>query len=100
MDGQAPGDAVRCGDRLILFLLVPVLIVFYLFVVGVVALLAQMELPVMFPVLDRMGVGSALIPLVVIYASTELADWRAPILALSLGLLLDLIAQTHRLGIS
>jgi cell shape-determining protein MreD len=79
---------------------VPVLIVFYLFLVGVVALLAQMELPVMFPILDRVGVGSALIPLVVIYASTELADERAPILALLLGLSLDLIAGTHRLGIS
>jgi cell shape-determining protein MreD len=79
---------------------VPVLIVFYLFLVGVVALLAQMELPVMFPILDLVGIGSALIPLVVIYASVELADERAPILAMLLGLLLDLIAHVHRLGIS
>jgi len=79
---------------------VPVFIVLYLFVVGVAALLAQMELPVMFPVLDFVGIGSALIPLVVIYASLELGDERAPILAGLLGLLLDLISNTHRLGIS
>jgi len=79
---------------------VPVFIVLYLFVVGVVALLAQMELPVMFPVLDLVGIGSALVPLVVIYASLELSDERAPILAAVLGLLLDLISSTHRLGIS
>ncbi len=78
----------------------PVLIVLYLFVVGVAALLAQMELPVMFPVLDFVGVGSALIPLVVIYASLELGDERAPILAALLGLVLDLVSSTHRLGIS
>jgi cell shape-determining protein MreD len=79
---------------------VPVLIVLYLFVVGVAALLAQMELPVMFPVLDFVGIGSALVPLVVIYASLELGDERAPILAGLLGLLLDLICHLHRLGIS
>jgi cell shape-determining protein MreD len=79
---------------------VPVLIVLYLFLVGVAALLAQMELPVMFPALNFVGIGSALVPLVVIYASLELGDERAPILAGFLGLLLDLICQTHRLGIS
>lgn len=79
---------------------VPVLIVPYLFFVGVVALLAQMVLPVMFPVLDFVGVASALVPFVVIYASLELADERAPVLAFLLGLLLDLIAPVHRLGIS
>ncbi len=78
----------------------PALIVLYLFLVGVVALLAQMELPVMFPVLDLVGVGSALVPLVVIYGSLELADERGPILAFGLGLMLDLISSTHRLGIS
>lgn len=78
----------------------PVLIVLYLFIVGVVALLAQMELPGMFPVLGLVGVGSALVPLVVIYASLELSDERAPVLAFVLGLLLDLISSSHRLGIS
>ena len=79
---------------------VPVFIVFYLFIVGVVALLAQMELPVMFPILDFVGVASALVPFVVIYASLELADERASILAFFLGVLLDLVAPIHRLGIS
>ena len=79
---------------------VPVLIVFYLFFVGVAALLAQMALPVMFPMLDFVGIASALVPMVVIYASVELADERAPILAFLLGVLLDLIAPLHRLGIS
>jgi rod shape-determining protein MreD len=80
---------------------VPVFIVLYLFVVGVMALLAQMELPVMFPVLNMVGIGSALVPLVVIYASLELSDERAPILAFVLGLLLDLLSPLpHRLGTS
>jgi cell shape-determining protein MreD len=79
---------------------VSVFIVPYLFLVGVVALLAQMELPVMFHALDFVGVGSALIPFVVIYASLELADERAPVLAFMLGILLDLMAPVHRLGIS
>ena len=78
----------------------PVFIVLYLFLVGVAALLAQMELPVMFPVLDLVGIGSALVPLVVIYASLELSDERAPLLAALLGLLLDLnCPPPHRLGV-
>jgi cell shape-determining protein MreD len=79
---------------------VPVLIVIYFFFIGIVALLAQMELPVIFPLLDLTGIGSALIPLVVIYASLELGDERAPVLAGLLGLMLDLDGKTHRLGIS
>lgn len=79
---------------------VPVLIVIYLFLVGIVALVAQMELPVIFPVLDLAGIGSSLLPLVVIYASLELGDERAPILAGLLGLVLDLSSSTHRLGVS
>ncbi len=78
----------------------PVFIVFYYLLVGIAALLAQMVLPVMFPALDLTGVGSALVPLVVIYASLELGDERAPVLAGVLGLLLDLDGKTHRLGIS
>jgi len=34
-----------------------------------------------FPILNIVGFGSALVPLVVIYASLELGDERAPILA-------------------
>ena len=82
----------------------PVLIVLYLLFIGILALLAQMILPVIFavtfPVLNLVGFGSALIPLVVIYASLELGDERAPILAGSLGLLLDLNSSHHRLGTS
>jgi rod shape-determining protein MreD len=78
---------------------VPFLIVFYLFIIGVLALLAQMVLPFMFPVLDAAGLGSALVPLVVIYASLELGDERGPILAAALGFLLDLRLQ-DRLGTS
>ncbi len=77
----------------------PVLIVLYLLVIGVLALLAQMILPVIFPFLNVVGFGSALIPLLVIYASLELADERAPILAGILGILLDL-TSSHRLGTS
>jgi rod shape-determining protein MreD len=78
---------------------VPLLIVLYLLFIGTVALLAQMVLPVIFPILNVVGFGSALIPLVVIYASLELGDERAPILAGCLGLLLDL-TSSHRLGTS
>jgi cell shape-determining protein MreD len=79
---------------------VPVFIVLYLFLVGVIALLAQMELPLMFPVLNLIGISSALVPLVVIYASLELCDARAPLLAGVLGLLLDLnCPPPHRLGV-
>jgi rod shape-determining protein MreD len=78
---------------------VPFLIVLYLLVIGAGALLAQMILPVIFPLLSVVGFGSALIPLVVIYASLELGDERAPMLAGVLGLCLDLTSD-HRLGTS
>jgi cell shape-determining protein MreD len=78
---------------------VRVLIVLYLLVVSGVALLAQMILPVIFPVLNTIGFGSALVPLVVIYASLELGDERAPILAAVLGVFLDL-TSSHKLGTS
>ena len=77
----------------------PLLIVLYLLVIGVVALLAQMILPVIFPLLNVVGFGSALVPLVVIYASLELGDERAPILAGVLGVFLDL-TSSHRMGTS
>lgn len=81
----------------------PVLIVFYLFLIGLAALFAQMILPVIFaatfPILNVFGFGSAFIPLLVIYASLELGDERAPLLAAVLGLLLDL-TSSHRLGTS
>lgn len=77
----------------------PVLIVLYLLFIGIVALLAQMILPVIFPVLNIVGFGSALVPLVVIYASLELGDERAPILAGCLGMLIDL-TSSHRFGTS
>lgn len=77
----------------------PVLIVLYLLVIGILALLAQMVLPIIFPILSVVGFGSALIPLVVIYISLELGDERAPILAGFFGLLLDL-TSSHRLGTS
>ena len=57
------------------------------------ALLAQMILPVIFPILNVIGFGSALIPLIVIYASLELGDERAPILAVILGIALDLSSR-------
>jgi rod shape-determining protein MreD len=80
---------------------VRVLIVLYLLVIGAVALLAQMILPVIFPLLNVIGFGSALVPLVVIYASLELGDERAPILAVILGFFLDLASSpSHRLGTS
>ncbi len=77
----------------------PVLIVLYLLVVGGLALLAQMVLPVAFPFLNMVGFGAALVPLLVIYASLELGDERAPILAVIMGFFLDL-TSSHRLGIS
>jgi cell shape-determining protein MreD len=82
-----------------MLLIVPFLIVFYLLFVGILALLAQMVLPVMFPFLSLIGLDSALIPLVVIYASLELGDERAPVLAGILGVFLDLTAS-HHLGTS
>jgi rod shape-determining protein MreD len=78
---------------------VPFLIVVYLLAVGIVAVLAQMVLPVMFPFLSLIGFDSALVPLVVIYASLEIGDERAPILAGILGIFLDL-TESHRLGTS
>jgi rod shape-determining protein MreD len=82
---------------------VPVLIVLYLLLIGIIALFAQMILPVIlavtFPALNVFGLSSGLIPLVVIYASLELGDIRAPILAAVLGLLLDL-TSSYRLGTS
>ena len=78
---------------------VPVLIVLYFLLIGVIALLAQMILPVIFPFLSLVGFESALVPLVVIYASLELGDERAPILAGILGLFLDL-TSSHHLGTS
>jgi cell shape-determining protein MreD len=79
---------------------VRVLIVLYLLIVSGVALLAQMILPYLFPFLDRIGFGSALIPLIVIYASLELGDERAPVLAAILGFLLDLAPSSQHLGTS
>jgi rod shape-determining protein MreD len=79
---------------------VHVLIAIYLIFVGILALLAQMVLPGVFPLLNLVGFGSALVPLVVIYASLELGDERAPIIAAILGLLLDLTSHSHRLGTS
>ena len=82
----------------------PLLIVLYLFVIGLLALLAEMILPVIFavtlPVLNVFGWSSALVPLVVIYASLELGDVRAPFLAALLGLLVDLATPSVRLGTS
>jgi cell shape-determining protein MreD len=79
------------------------LIVLYLFIIGLLALLAEMVLPVIFsvtfPALNVFGWGSVLVPLVVIYASLELGDIRAPFLAAALGLLVDL-TSSYRLGTS
>ena len=67
--------------------------------IGVLALLAQMILPVIFsvtvPALNVLGFSSVLVPLVVIYASLELGDERAPLIAAVLGLLLDLTSSSH-----
>jgi rod shape-determining protein MreD len=82
---------------------VPVFIVLYFLVLGAGALYAQIVLPVIFehtfPALNVLGFGAALVPLVVIYASLELGDERAPLVAVLLGLLLDL-ASSYRLGTS
>jgi rod shape-determining protein MreD len=78
---------------------VSVFIVLYLLFIGTLALLAQMILPIIFPILSVFGFGAALVPLVVIYASLELGDERAPILAGILGLFLDL-TSTDKLGTS
>jgi len=80
--------------------MVRVLIVIYLLFLGVLALLAQMILPVHFPILTLIGFSSALVPLVVIYSSLELGDARALLVAGILGLLLDLTSTHHRLGLS
>jgi len=78
---------------------VRILIVLYLLVIGVLAVFAQMFLPVIFsislPALNVMGIGTGFVPLVVIYASLELGDERAPILAAALGLFLDLLCHSH-----
>jgi rod shape-determining protein MreD len=83
---------------------VPILIVFYFLFLGVLALLAQMILPVIFattiPALNVFGFDAALVPLVVIYASLELGDERAALVAVILGLLLDLAPSSERLGTS
>ena len=79
---------------------VNVIIVLYLLFIGTLALLAQMILPGVFPLLNVVGFGSALVPLVVIYASLELGDERAPVIAIILGVLLDLTSTSHRLGTS
>jgi cell shape-determining protein MreD len=76
------------------------LIVLYLLAIGTLALLAQMLLPHAIPILDKVGFGSALIPLIVIYASLELGDERAPILAAILGIMLDLAPSSLHLGTS
>jgi rod shape-determining protein MreD len=78
---------------------VRVLFVIYLLFIGILALLAQMILPVHFPLLNIMGFNSALIPLVVIYASLELGDEWAILVAGILGLFVDL-ASSHRMGTS
>jgi len=84
-----------------LFNPVRILIVIYLLFLGVLALLAQMILPVHFPILNIIGFSSALIPLVVIYASLELGDEWALVVAGILGLLLDLASPPpHKLGTS
>jgi len=79
---------------------VRILIVFYLLFIGILALLAQMILPAHFRILSLIGFGSALIPLLVIYASLELGDERAPVLAGLLGLMIDLLSSHHRLGVT
>jgi rod shape-determining protein MreD len=52
-------------------------------------------MPVIFPFLNLIGFNSSLVPLVVIYASLELGDDRAPILAVVLGIMLDLLSRDH-----
>ena len=76
-----------------------VLFVIYLLFIGMLALLAQMILPSHFPLLNVLGFSSALIPLVVIYASLELGDFWALLVAGVLGLLLDLASSpSHHMG--
>jgi rod shape-determining protein MreD len=74
---------------------VPLFIVIYLLAVGGIALILQMQLPLISPVLGALGLGSSLVPLIVIYASLELADERGPVLAVLLGLLVDLSSHHH-----
>ena len=91
----------RSSSPLQCLVVVRYFIVLYLFVVSALALLAQMILPQIFPALDLVGFGSALVPLIVIYASLELGDERAPILAAIMGFLLDLASSpSHKLGTS
>jgi cell shape-determining protein MreD len=59
-----------------------------------------MLLPGHFLILNIVGFGSALVPLVVIYSSLELGDERAPVLAGILGFLLDLTSSSQHLGTS
>jgi rod shape-determining protein MreD len=75
------------------------LVVLYYLFLGILALIAQMFLPHMFPLLGTVGLGSALVPLVVVCASLELGDERGPVVAVILGVLLDLNLQV-RLGTS
>jgi len=79
---------------------VRVLFSIYLVFIGVLALLAQMILPVHFPFLNIIGFSAALIPLVVVYASLELGDMWAVVVAGILGLILDLVSSSHRMGTS
>src|SRR5260221_8564735 len=58
-----------------------------------------MILPAHFRILSDIGFDSALVPLVVIYASLELGDGRALVLAGFLGLFLDLTCS-QRFGVS
>jgi len=76
------------------FLLVP-----YLLFIGVLAVLAQMILPAQSRFLSDIGFDSALLPLVVIYASLELGDELALVVAGLLGAFLDLMCS-HRFGVS
>ena len=79
----------------------PFLVAVYILFWGVVALLAQMILPLALPILNVVGFGSALVPLIVIYGSLEIGDETMPVVAGLLGLLLDLLAGPgHHLGIS
>ncbi len=75
-------------------------IVLYILALGVLALVAQMILAPNFRLLSDLGIGWSLIPLLVIYASMELGDERALIVAGIFGLLLDLTNHSHRLGVS
>ncbi len=94
--GQTAHSALKIGKP---FPAVSLLLVPYFLFLGLLALLAQMVLPLIFPLLSALGFGSALVPLVIIYASLELGDARAPFIAGVLGLFLDL-TSFHRLGTS